>query len=160
MPLNYSVKKTVFGFDKTNTEKYVASARRGHTVSYEDVLQEVAKQSSLNSGQVYMAIEALIDVSITFMQQGHGVKLGELGILKPSFSAASSTSAGDANAGSIKRKKILFRPGKRLAQFIENLPVTSLSAWDEETELPNPDPEPEPDPDEGGGNEGGGGELT
>ena len=70
MPLNYEIKKRTFGFDETKTEKYVASAKRGHTVSYEDILKEVAKQSHLNSGEVYTAIEALIDVSITFMQQG------------------------------------------------------------------------------------------
>lgn len=89
------------------------------------------------------------------MQQGHGVKLGDFGILKPSFSAASSIKSEDANAGSIRRKKILFRPGKRLAQFIENLPVTSVDSWDEETEEPTPEPEP------GGGGQGGGGtEMT
>lgn len=155
MPLNYKIKKRTFGFDETKTEKYVASAKRGHTVSYEDILKEVAKQSHLNSGEVYTAIEALIDVSITFMQQGHGVKLGDFGILKPSFSASSSTKSEDANAGSIRRKKILFRPGKRLAQFIENLPVTSVDSWDEETEEPTPEPEP------GGEEQGGGGtEMT
>lgn len=50
MPLNYEIKKRTFGFDETKTEKYVASAKRGHTVSYEDILKEVAKQSHLNSG--------------------------------------------------------------------------------------------------------------
>ena len=81
MPLNYQVQKKTFGFDETRTEKYVASAKRVHTVSYEDILKEVSKQSHLNPGEVYTAIEALIDVSITFMQQGHGVKLGDFGIL-------------------------------------------------------------------------------
>lgn len=159
MPLNYQVQKKTFGFDKTNTEKYVASAKRGHTVSYEDILKEVSKQSHLNPGEVYTAIEALIDVSITFMQQGHGVKLGDFGILKPSFSAASSIKSEEANASSIKRKKILFRPGKRLTEFIENLPVASISSWDEETEEVIPEPEPGGGSD-GGGEDGGGGELT
>ena len=93
------------------------------------------------------------------MQQGHGVKLGDFGILKPSFSAASSTKSEEANASSIKRKKILFRPGKRLTEFIENLPITSISSRDEETEEVIPEPEPGGGSD-GGGEDGGGGELT
>lgn len=160
MPLNYEVKKMTFGFDETKTEKYVVSAKRGHTVSYEDILKEVAKQSHLSSGEVYSAIEALIDVSITVMQQGHGVKLGDFGILKPSFSAASSTKSEDANAGSIRRKKILFRPGKRLAQFIEDLPVTSMDSWDEETDEPTTEPEPGGGTQTGGGQGEGEGELS
>lgn len=164
MPLNYQVQKKAFGFDDSKTQKYVVSAKRGHTVSYEDVLSEVSKQSHLNPGQVYTAIEALIDVSITFMQQGHGVKLGDFGILKPSFSAASSVNSEGANASSIRRKKILFRPGKRLAKFIQDLSVTSIDSWDEETEEPGAepgtDPTPKPEPGGGGGPGGDEGELT
>ena len=68
MPLNYQVQKKTFGFDKTNTEKYVASAKRGHTVSYEDILKEVSKQSHLNPGEVYTAIEALMGLLAHFTQ--------------------------------------------------------------------------------------------
>lgn len=88
------------------------------------------------------------------------MKLGDFGILKPSFSAASSTSSANANAGSIRRKKILFRPGKRLAQFIEDLPVTSMDSWDEETDEPTTEPEPGGGTQTGGGQGEGEGELS
>jgi predicted histone-like DNA-binding protein len=154
MPLGYKVKKRVFAFDKTKAEKYVATAQRNHTVSYEDILQEVAKQSRLNNGEVYAAIEALIEVSITFMKQGHGVRLGDFGIFKPTFSAASQDTADTATVDSIKRKHILFQPGKKLREFIGNLSVVSYEEADTEPTSPGGGGE------SGGGEDGGGGELT
>lgn len=155
MPLGYKVQKKTFGFDKTKTEKYVATAQRNHTVSYEDILQEVAKQSRLSGGEVYSAIEALINVSITFMKQGHGVKLGDFGIFKPTFSAQSQETAENATAESITRKRILFQPGKKLKEFIGGLSVVSYD--DSETDTSQ---EPDPTPGGGDGGEDGGGELT
>lgn len=154
MPLGYKVQKKVFGFDKNKTEKYVATAQRNHTVSYEDILQEVAKQSRLNSGEVYSAIEALIEVSITFMKQGHGVRLGDFGIFKPTFSAQSQDAADSATAESIKRKRILFHPGKKMRDFLGNLSIVSYDTYEEEGSTPGADGEQGKDPGDGGGSGG------
>lgn len=163
MPLGYKVKKTVFGFDKNKTEKYVATAQRNHTVSYDDILQEVAKQSRLSGGEVYTAIEALINVSITFMKQGHGVKLGDFGIFKPTFSAESQSTADTVTAETIVRKKILFQPGKKLKEFIGGLSVVSYDSPEDSSTSPETDPEPDKKPGGSGGEsngDGGGGELS
>ena len=43
MALNYEVKKRVFGFDKTKTEKYVAQLKTLGMVEFEDLCDEVTK---------------------------------------------------------------------------------------------------------------------
>ena len=124
MPLNYEIKKRTFGFDETRTEKYVVSAKRGHTVSYEDILKEVAKQSHLNSGEVYTAIEALIDVSITFMQQGHGVKLGDFGTFRMSLSSEGVDAPEQFDAAShVRRTRLIFTPGVLLKAALATITV-------------------------------------
>ena len=43
MALNYEVKKRVFGFDKTKTEKYVAQLKTLGMVEFGDLCDEVTK---------------------------------------------------------------------------------------------------------------------
>ena len=43
MALNYEVKKRVFGFDKTKTEKYVAQLKTLGMVGFGDLCDEVTK---------------------------------------------------------------------------------------------------------------------
>ena len=152
MPLNYQVKKKTFGFDKDKTERYVATAQRGHTVSYDDILEEAEKQSHISRGQLYTAIDAIINVSITFMKQGHGVNMGELGIFKPSFTASSCENADEAGAQSIVRKKILYQPGKKLREFIEALELSATDSQADDAATGEPEPG-------GGAGEDGGGEF-
>lgn len=43
MALNYEVKKRVFGFDETKTEKYVAQMKTLGVVGFKDLCDEVSK---------------------------------------------------------------------------------------------------------------------
>ena len=46
--LNYKVVKKTFGFDKDGTEKYVAEAVRGGTVSFEKVIEQISLRSGIS----------------------------------------------------------------------------------------------------------------
>ena len=59
MALNYEVKKRVFGFDKTKTEKYVAQLKTLGMVEFEDLCDEVTK--------VGMAPRGVVTVSYTHL---------------------------------------------------------------------------------------------
>ncbi len=88
MALKYVVKKTVFGFDKTKTPKYVARPLPAGTVGYPALCDQVAKVGVLASrSMVKLVLESLFDVLEENLTNHLSVKLGDFGTLRPSFSS-------------------------------------------------------------------------
>lgn len=52
MAIKYEVKKVVFGFDKTNTEKFVAQTKVLGLVKFDKLCEEVQKVSMAPRGVV------------------------------------------------------------------------------------------------------------
>ena len=61
MAFNYEVKKRVFGFDKTKTEKYVAQMKTLGIIQFGDLCDEVTKVGMAPRGVVKMVLDGLID---------------------------------------------------------------------------------------------------
>lgn len=61
MALNYEVKKKVFGFDQTKTEKYVAQLKTLGIIQFGDLCDEVTKIGMAPRGVVKMVLDGLID---------------------------------------------------------------------------------------------------
>lgn len=118
MALSYKVEKKSFGFDKTKTEKYVAVAQRAGTVQFDRVVEQISLRTLLPKGITKSIIESLIDSMGTWMLEGAGVSLGELGILKPAITCKSSDKEGEQK---IVRKRILFCPSKKFKALIEKM---------------------------------------
>lgn len=118
MALSYKVEKKSFGFDKTKTEKYVAIAQRAGTVQFDRVVEQISLRTLLPKGITKSIIESLIDSMGTWMLEGAGVSLGELGILKPAITCKSSDKEGEQK---IVRKRILFCPSKKFKALIEQM---------------------------------------
>ena len=57
MAIKYEVKKVVFGFDKTNTEKFVAQTKVLGLVKFDKLCEEVQKVSMAPRGVVKMVID-------------------------------------------------------------------------------------------------------
>ena len=70
MALKYVVKKRVFGFDKTKTEKYVAQNVITNTVNFRDLCKEVSMFGMIPEGAVKHVIDALIDALNTNLNKG------------------------------------------------------------------------------------------
>ena len=61
MALNYEVKKRVFGFDETKTEKYVAQMKTMDVEELKDLCDEVSKIGMAPRGVVKLVLDGLID---------------------------------------------------------------------------------------------------
>ena len=59
MALNYEVKKKVFGFDQTKTEKYVAQLKTLGIIQFGDLCDEVTKIGMAPRGVVKMVLDGL-----------------------------------------------------------------------------------------------------
>ena len=98
MALKYVVKKRVFGFDKTKTEKYVAQNVITNTVNFRDLCKEVSMFGMIPEGAVKHVIDALIDALNTNLNKGLSVQLGDFGCFRPGMSCKSQNEEKDVDA--------------------------------------------------------------
>ena len=129
MALNYEVKKRVFGFDKTKTEKYVAQLKTLGMVEFGDLCDEVTKVGMAPRGVVKMVLDGLIDTLNMNINKGFSVQLGDFGCFRPGLNAKSQDKEEDVKSDTVYRRKIIFTPGQ---QFKEMLPRASVTraGWD------------------------------
>lgn len=105
MAIKYEVKKVVFGFDKTNTEKFVAQTKVLGLVKFDKLCEEVQKVSMAPRGVVKMVIDGLIDTLNMDLDKGYSVQLGDFGCFRPGLNAKSQAGAGDVDANTVYRRK-------------------------------------------------------
>lgn len=152
MGLNYKVEKRSFGFDPEKTERYVATAVRGDTVSFERVVEQISLRCGLGKPVCKAVLETLIDSAATWMLEGHGVSLGSIGYLKPAITSKSSEVQGEEK---ILKKRVLFLPSKSFRETIDKMPVSRIDVVASETAteptVPDPTPGGGEEEEEGGG---------
>ena len=121
MALKYVVKKRVFGFDKTKTEKYVAQNVITNTVNFRDLCKEVSMFGMIPEGAVKHVIDALIDALNTNLNKGLSVQLGDFGCFRPGMSCKSQKEEKDVDADTVRRVKIVFTPGYKFKDMLDNV---------------------------------------
>lgn len=129
MALNYEVKKRVFGFDKTKTEKYVAQLKTLGMVEFEDLCDEVTKVGLAPRGVVKMVLDGLIDTLNMNINKGFSVQLGDFGCFRPGLNAKSQDKEEDVKSDTVYRRKIIFTPGQQFKEMLTRASVTR-AGWD------------------------------
>ena len=129
MALNYEVKKRVFGFDKTKTEKYVAQLKTLGMVEFGDLCDEVTKVGMAPRGVVKMVLDCLIDTLNMNINKGFSVQLGDFGCFRPGLNAKSQDKEEDVKSDTVYRRKIIFTPGQQFKEMLTRASVTR-AGWD------------------------------
>ena len=129
MALNYEVKKRVFGFDKTKTEKYVAQLKTLGMVEFGDLCDEVTKVGMAPRGVVKMVLDGLIDTLNMNINKGFSVQLGDFGCFRPGLNAKSQDKEEDVKSDTVYRRKIIFAPGQQFKEMLTRASVTR-AGWD------------------------------
>ena len=129
MALNYDVKKRVFGFDKTKTEKYVAQLKTLGMVEFGDLCDEVTKVGMAPRGVVKMVLDGLIDTLNMNINKGFSVQLGDFGCFRPGLNAKSQDKEEDVKSDTVYRRKIIFTPGQQFKEMLTRASVTR-AGWD------------------------------
>lgn len=133
MALNYEVKKRVFGFDKTKTEKYVAQLKTLGTVEFGDLCNEVTKVGMAPRGVVKMVLDGLIDTLNMNINKGFSVQLGDFGCFRPGINAKSQDKEEDVKSDTVYRRKIIFTPGQQFKEMLTRVSVTRANWESSET---------------------------
>ena len=126
MAIKYEVKKVVFGFDKTKTEKFVAQAKVLGMVEFKTLCEEVQKVSMAPRGVVKMVIDGLIDTLNMDLDKGYSVQLGDFGCFRPGLNAKSQTGVKDVDANTVYRRKIIFSSGSYFKVMLNKVTVERL----------------------------------
>lgn len=126
MAIKYEVKKKVFGFDKTKTEKFVAQTKVLGLVEFSKLCEEVQKVSMAPRGVVKMVIDGLIDTLNMDLDKGYSVQLGDFGCFRPGLNAKSQAGVDAVDANTVYRRKIIFYPGSYFKNMLTKATVERL----------------------------------
>ena len=131
MSIKYSVESMKVGIGKDKREAYVGRVRLGDNISTEKLEEQVALRTMLPQNVVHTVFSNLIDSIIHFIEEGQGVRMGELGILKP---AINTQSAASDDGVKVERVRIRYIQSKKMRQAVQNLSIRKLADDDDEEE--------------------------
>ena len=154
MALNYEVKKRVFGFDETKTEKYVAQMKTLGVFAFRDLCDEVSKIGMAPRGVVKLVLDGLIDTLNMNINKGFSVQLGGVRLFSSRHQRQEPGKQEDVTASTIYRRKIIFTPGFYFKDMLTRASVEKMS-WPGNGTVSGGSSNPNPD---GGGSDGNQGE--
>ena len=114
--LSYKLVKRANPRDRQLPPKWYATPYNNGRKSISDISDDVATASSLSRGDIQNVILSLVDQVPKYLLDGKSVELGELGILRVSFSSEGVNTEDEFNASRIDSVKIIFTPGSRLKE--------------------------------------------
>lgn len=126
MGLKYVVKKRVFGFDKTKTEKYVAQHFITNTMNFKQLCNEVSKLGLIPEGTVKHVLDGMIDALVINLNKGISIQLGDFGCFRPGINCKSQDTAEAVDASTIQRVKIIFTPGCKFKEMLREISIQKL----------------------------------
>ena len=107
--------------DVTLPKKHYAQAVSEGSTDLKELAEIVATQCTVSPADCYAVLIALEGNIIRELRNGRIVHLGELGSYRISLSAEGMDLADEVVQSSIKRSKVLFRPGKGIRNMLRNL---------------------------------------
>jgi predicted histone-like DNA-binding protein len=102
-------------------EKFYAAAIADGEVDLEGLAEMIAYQCTVTDSDCYAVLTALEHNIVNELKQGRIIKLGRLGNFQVGLSSDGKETAGEVNSSSIRKNRVLFRPGKRLRSMLNNV---------------------------------------
>ncbi len=153
----FTKSKVKLNFKKEKPTVYKIQQVHYSVVDTDTLVDDVAESCGLNRAMTKAALEGLVSRACRFVGMGHAVQLGELGTVKPIFTAKTQETAEELSADNVRNKKIRFYPGSRLQKVVKNISISEYDLADG-TILDTED-EPETEAPETGGEDQGGSEM-
>ena len=142
----FTKSKVKLNFKKEKPTVYKIQQVHYSVVDTDTLVDDVAESCGLNRAMTKAALEGLVSRACRFVGMGHAVQLGELGTVKPIFTAKTQETAEELSADNVRNKKIRFYPGSRLQKVVKNISISEYDLADgtildseEETETETPD---------------------
>lgn len=126
MPLKIKATQKVNPKDLTAPKKFYATAINGGMVDFEELAEFITDQSTLSEADIFGVLKAVERTMTREMLKGRSIRIGEIGILMMSVRSEGHDTAEEVTSSSVKRARVVFRPGKRLKKMLKNLDFTKV----------------------------------
>jgi len=107
--------------DDTAPRKYYATAVADGSTELSELAEMIASQSTVSPADCYAVLTALESNVIKELRNGRIVKIGTLGTYRVSISSEGKDTIEEVNASTVKKSKVLYRPGKGIRNMLKNL---------------------------------------
>ena len=124
MPLDIKIEKRTLNFSDDKKEVYVATADRNGVIDTEKMARVIAKDTGARPAQVKMILTSLQDNMMEWLEEGHGVRFGDIGSFLPSVKSKSADSADDAE---VQRVKVTFIPNRKFSRKVAAISINTVS---------------------------------
>ncbi len=121
MSIKYKVLPRKNPRDLEAPEKFYAAAIADGEIDLERLAEMIAYQCTVTDSDCYAVLTALEHNIVNELKQGRIIKLGRLGNFQVGLSSDGKETAGEVNSSSIRKNRVLFRPGKRLRSMLNDL---------------------------------------
>lgn len=123
MPIKYDVKKTKIGFGKDKSEAYVGRIQLGSTITADKLEEQVAIRTLLPQSVIHTVLNNIVASVCHFVEEGQGVRIGELGILRPSINTKSAADGSDVE---IEKVRVRWLPSKKVREAAANFAIKKM----------------------------------
>ena len=106
--------------NKQTSKGYILRPARYTTISGDELIRECAKKAMVPKSYAAATLEALAEMTITFLANGHSVVLPNIGTLSLTADSKAITDLKDLNLNKILELNIRFRPTVELKREIDN----------------------------------------
>lgn len=128
MSIVYRKVKKVLNFKEDKPEVYKIHQLTFPQVSFAELVDECSESCGVNRAQTKAVADALLNRIIMYMKLGHGVRLGDFGTFKPTFTSKTVKTLGELDeeaTSTIKRKKVSFYAGGAFRELMGNMSIVS-----------------------------------
>ena len=107
--------------DAEGPRKFYARAMQNGITDLDELAELVALHTSMSNADCYAVLMGLETFVIREMQRGRNVQLGRLGTFRISINAEGVATEEEVISTTIKKAKLIFRPGTGLKNMLRNL---------------------------------------
>lgn len=108
------------------SQLYYAVSKSIGVCTAETLYGSIADRSALTEGDVKNVVDGFMFVLEQRLQEGQSVQLGDLGYFFPMLGSPGVKKPEDFKPVMIKKRRIIFRPGKALMEFSRNMQVERI----------------------------------
>ena len=130
MPIKYRKNKIVLNFLEDKPEVYKIQQINYGTIGLDKLVAEIAHAEGVNETQTLSVITALVNRVAHYVELGYGVRVGDLGSFKLQMNSKCTTKIEKADASTIRRFRVNFRPGKKLQDVAKTVTVSDYQSLD------------------------------
>lgn len=109
---------------KTLKEAFYAAIACGEIVTLKQLSKRISNACTVNPVDVKAVLAALEQVVIEAISAGDSIRLGELGMIRPTITSSASERIEDVSADNIKKVNVRFLPSAFIKRELNNGGVT------------------------------------